>query len=214
MKTRETEPILFPDDAELAALRAWYAGLDARAAVTRYLGDRKAPGASARGVLGRIRRTLIAYARSRHRADLADVFGERAAMSADAVARAIETLRGLPAPVPHIADEVDQWLSPRVVAALQAHGIRTLADLTVRIPRRRRWWTAISGLGTAGARCIEAFFAAHPALTERARALVAAAPSGPIVPWEQLRVPEDVDGSRGQFRAPQHVCLLKASNDY
>jgi hypothetical protein len=51
MKTRETEPIAFPDDAELAALRAWYAGLGARAAVARYLGDRKPRGASARGAM-------------------------------------------------------------------------------------------------------------------------------------------------------------------
>ncbi|KVZ70486.1 integrase, partial [Burkholderia ubonensis] len=92
--------------------------------------------------------------------------------------------------------------------------IRTLADLTVRIPRRRRWWSAIAGLGVAGARRIEAFFAAHPALTERARALIAVVPSGSIVPWEQLRVPHEVDGSRGQFRAPESACLLKASNDY
>ena len=107
MKTRDTEPFAFPDDAELAALRAWYVGLDARAAVARYLGDRKAPGASARGVLGRIRRVLVALATSRHRTDLAETFGERSAVSADTVARAIETLRGLPAPVPHIADEID-----------------------------------------------------------------------------------------------------------
>lgn len=107
VKTRDTEPFAFPDDAELAALRAWYVGLDARAAVARYLGDRKAPGASARGVLGRIRRVLVALATSRHRTDLAETFGERSAVSADTVARAIETLRGLPAPVPHIADEID-----------------------------------------------------------------------------------------------------------
>ncbi|RQM53586.1 MULTISPECIES: site-specific integrase [Burkholderia] len=214
MKTRQTEPITFPDDAELAALRAWYAGLDARAAVARYLGDRKAPGASARGVLGRIRRTLSVFATSRHRVDLAELFGERSSASADTVARAIETLRSLPAPAPNIADALDHWLPARVVAALQAHGIRTLADLTVRIPRRRRWWTAITGLGVAGARHVEAFFAAHPSLTERARALIVAAPAGDVVPWEQLRVPHEVDGSCGQFRAPQHVCLLKASNDY
>jgi len=214
MKTRETEPITFPDDAELAALRAWYAGLDARAAVTRYLGDRKAPGASARGLLGRIRRTLIAYAASRHRDDLAEVFGERSAASADTVARAIELLRNLPAPVPNIADAIDQWLPPRVVVALQAHGIRTLADLTVRIPRRRRWWSTIEGLGVAGARRVEAFFAAYPALTERARALIVAIPSGNIVPWEQLHVPHEVDGSHGQFRAPRAACLLNAPNDY
>jgi site-specific recombinase XerD len=214
MKTRQTESITFPDEAELAALRAWYAGLDARAAVARYLGDRKAPGASARGVLGCIRRTLAAFASSRHRVDLAEIFGERSAASADTVARAIETLRNLPAPTPHIADAIEQWLPPRVVVALQAHGIRTLADLTVRIPRRRRWWTAITGLGVAGARHVEAFFAAHPALTERARALIVAAPAGDVVPWEQLRVPHEVDGSHGQFRAPRAACLLSASNDY
>ncbi|WP_213308971.1 site-specific integrase [Paraburkholderia sacchari] len=214
MKTRETESVAFPDDAELAALRAWHTGLDARTAVAHYLGDRRAPGTSARGVLGRIQRVLVAFATSRHRVDLAEIFRERSAATADTVTRAIEALRKLPKPEPHIADDIDQWLPPRVVAALQAHGIRTLADLTVRIPRRRRWWSAIDGLGTAGARHVEAFFAAHPTLTERARALVAAAPSGPIVPWEQLRVPHEVDGSQGQFRAPPHICLLKASNDY
>ncbi len=214
MKTRETDTITFPGDAELAALRAWYAGLDARAAVARYLGDRKAPRASARGVLGGIRRTLVAFAASRHRADLAETFGERSAASADTVTRAIETLRNLSAPEPHIADEIDQWLPPRVVAALQAQGIRTLADLTVRIPRRRRWWITIDGLGVAGARRVEAFFATYQALTERARALIVAAPTGNIVPWEQLRVPHEVDGSHGQFRAPQTACLLNAPNDY
>lgn len=214
MKTRQTEPINFPDDAELAALRAWYAGLDARSAVARYLGERKAPGASARGVLGGIRRTLVSFARSRHRADLAETFIERSTASADTVARAIEALRSLPAPEPHIADAIDQWLPSRVVAALRAHGIRTLADLTVRIPRRRRWWTAIDGLGVAGARRVEVFFAAHPALTERARALIVAAPADAVVPWEQLRVPHEVDGSHGQFRAPRAACLLDASNDY
>lgn len=111
MKTRQTEPIPFPNDAELTALRAWYAGLDARAAVARYLGDRKAPRASARGVLGRVRRALIAYARSRHRDDMADAFGERSDTSADTVARAIGMLRNLPVPEPHIADGIDQWLA-------------------------------------------------------------------------------------------------------
>ncbi|MDZ5455811.1 phage integrase family protein [Azohydromonas lata] len=33
------------------------------------------------------------------------------------------------------------------------------------------------GLGATGARQVEAFFAAHPELTERARALVAAPPT-------------------------------------
>lgn len=220
MQTRQTFSLdkadsSFPDDAELAALRGWYAGLAARAAVTRYLGERHAPGVSSRSILGRIRRRLIAFARARHREDLAASFGARpSSASAEAAARAIEALRGVPMPTPLITDAIDAWLPPRVVVRLQAHGIHTLAELTVRIPRRRRWWLAIEGLGVAGARRVEAFFAAHPALTERARALIVAAQSSTIVPWEQLRVPHEVDGSRGQFRAPQATCLLNASNDY
>ncbi|WP_063534825.1 site-specific integrase [Burkholderia sp. MSMB1589WGS] len=220
MKTRETFPadgeaLDFPDEAELAALRGWYAGLDARVAVTRYLGDCCDAGESSRGVLGQIRRRLVAYALARHRADLAATFVVRPTKtSADSVSRAIEVLRNLPVPAPLITDTVEQWLPPRIVEALHAHGVRNLADLTVRIPRRRRWWSAIAGLGVTGARRIEAFFAAHPALTERALALIVAAPVGDIVPWEQLRVPHEVDGSRGQFRAPLNACLLNASNDY
>ncbi|WP_332452479.1 phage integrase family protein, partial [Burkholderia ubonensis] len=153
MKTRDTLPTAetalgFPDEAELAALRSWYAGLDARAAVARYLGDRRAVGASSRGVLGRIRRQLIAYAQARHHTDLATAFTDRPSNAAsDGVARAIETLRNLPEPAPLITDAVEVWLPPRIAEALLAHGIRTLADLTVRIPRRRRWWSAIAGLG-------------------------------------------------------------------
>jgi len=105
-----------------------------------------------------------------------------------------------------------QWLAPRAAKALHAHGIRTLADLTMRIPCRRRWWAAIDGLGVAAARHIEAFFAAYPQLTERARALIVVAQSGNIVPWEQLCLPHEVDGSQGAFRAPWHACTLNATN--
>ena len=64
----------FPDAAELAALRAWHAGLSTREAVERYLGERLTPGQSSRGVLGRIRRQLAAFARRRQRDDLAALF--------------------------------------------------------------------------------------------------------------------------------------------
>jgi site-specific recombinase XerD len=97
---------------------------------------------------------------------------------------------------------------------LRAHDIATLADLTVRIPRRRQWWKAVAGLGPASARRIEAFFAAHPALSERARSLIAVCGPGAVVPWESLRLPHEVDGSTGAFRAPRHTCTLDANNDY
>lgn len=224
MKTRQsqfraanTPDPTFPDADSLAALRGWYAGLSSRAAVARYLPGRKASGGSSRAMLGRIRRKLIAFAESRHRLDLAEVFRhtqDERPQRALAVGRAIEALRSLPAPQPQIGDDVLRWLAPRAAKALHAHGIRTLADLTVRIPRRRRWWGAIDGLGMAAARHIEAFFAAHPQLTECARKLIAVVQPSGIVPWEQLRLPHEVDGSQGSFRAPQHACTLNAANDY
>jgi hypothetical protein len=158
MKTRQSPrareamlceaPEGMPDAASLAALRAWYAGLSSREAVARYLGDRKAKGQSSRGILGVIRRQLIELARQRHREDLATLLGHPAnerGKRARAVAHAIELLHTLPSPQPLIGDEVGRWLPPRIAAALQAQGIKTLAALTVRIPRRRRWWTAIAG---------------------------------------------------------------------
>ncbi|MGV7244269.1 phage integrase family protein [Caballeronia sp. M23-90] len=207
----------FPDAACLAALRAWYAGLTSRAAVTRYLPDHKVAGQSARGILGRTRRQLIAFARSRQRTDLAVLFEHPLAERlerAKAVMCAIEVLRAAPVPEPQISDDIGLWLSARAVAALRAHGIDTLSELTVRIPRRRRWWSAIPGLGPASARQIEAFFAAHPPLTERAHALIVVTRPAVVMPWERLHLPHEVDGSHGSFRAPRHTCTLKASNDY
>ncbi|WP_414449256.1 phage integrase family protein [Burkholderia sp. 22PA0099] len=210
-------PSGFPDADELAMLRAWYEGMSVRAAAERYLGDRLGQGRSARGVLGAIRRRLVAAATRAGRRDLAELLAHAPAertQHARAVAEAIVQLRHARLPEPHVGDDVDLWLPARAVAALRAHGITTLADLTVRIPRRRQWWKAIDGLGPASARHIEAFFRAHPALTERARALVASAAPAAIVPWEQLRLPHEVDGTAGTFRAPRATCTLDADNDY
>jgi site-specific recombinase XerD len=220
MKSRQTAQAVqdgFPDASALAALRAWHEGLSAREAVTRYLGDKKADGQSSRAVLGRTRRALVRFARERHREDLAielERSGDRGVFSARDLQRAIEQLRALPQPMPLIGDDVGRWLPARVASALKAHGIKTLAELTVRIPRRRRWWAAIPGLGQAGARSVEAFFARNPELTERARALVAPEAPQDVVPWERLQVPEEFDGSRGAFRAPRASCILSADNDY
>jgi site-specific recombinase XerC len=212
-----TDPLALPDADALAALRAWYEGLPASEAVERYLSQRKADGESSRGILGRVRRQLAAIAQSRHRADLAALFAHpesERSKRARAVAKAIELLQTLATPEPSIGDDVAQWLAPRAAAALHAHGIKTLAALTVRIPRRRRWWNVVPGLGAAGARQIEAFFAAHPQLTERARALVVVDAPEDIVPWESIVVPHQVDGSQGTFRAPSATCTLSANNDY
>lgn len=225
MKTRHTllpapdsiEPAGFPDADELAVLRAWYAGVGVRQAVERYRPSALCDGRSARGVLGRIRRKLIALARAAHRDDLATLLSHAPAertRHAKPVAQAIDILRTARPPEPQIADDVAQWFAPRAVRVLQVYGITTLADLTVRIPHRRQWWKAVPGLGMASARAIEAFFAAWPALTEKARALVAASQSSEIVPWEALKLPHEIDGSAGTFRAPRATCTLDAANDY
>jgi site-specific recombinase XerD len=191
--------------------------MSARASIVQYLGHARADGQSSRAMLGAIRRQLVALAEERRRDDVAALLShpasERLARS-DAVHNAIELLRKLPPPVPMLTDEVHAWLPPRIAKALHGHGLRTLAELTIRVPRRRRWWATVPGLGAAGARQVEAFFAAHPELTQRARALVVAEVPDDVVPWERLRVPSEVDGSRGAFRAPAATCTLGATNDH
>ncbi|MFK0380233.1 phage integrase family protein [Pandoraea sp. NPDC090278] len=207
----------FPDTDTLAALRVWYEGASSREAVHRYRRDRLSHSQSARGVIGQIRRQLALYARNRQRADLATLFecpAHERQHHARATVQAVETLRRLPLQTPQISDDIAHWLADRAVRALYAAGIRTLADLTVRIPRRRQWWTVIPGLGTASAKGIETFFAEHPALTERARALIVADRQSAVTPWEQLRLPHEVDGSAGAFRAPVSNCILGVDNDY
>jgi site-specific recombinase XerD len=206
-----------PDTAALAALRAWHEGLSSRDAVTRYLNEARAPGQSSRGVIGAIRREIAAFARSRHRDDLAKVFAgsaRKGPAAARAIAAAIEQLRSATVPVPLIGDGIDLWLEPRIAAVLRRAGIKTLADLTLRVPRRRRWWVDIAGLGVSGARRIEVFFAAHEDLTDRARALLVTSAPSDVVPWEKLVVPQEVDGSMGLHRAPRASCVLRANNDY
>ncbi|WP_322062777.1 phage integrase family protein [Paraburkholderia sp. J63] len=203
--------------ASLCALRAWYDGAGAHDAISRYCPQAIADSRSARGVIGRLRRQMVGFALSRHRADLAEPFqcmaGERTRHRGAAI-RALAALPLLPVPQPLVSDAVETWLPPRVIPVLHGHGIRTLADLTVRVPRRRRWWVVIPGLGERSARRIEAFFAAHPALTERARALITTEAISPVTPWETILVPHEVDGSSGIYRAPKPLCALEADNDW
>lgn len=213
-----TAPALsLPDAAALAALRAWHEGLSSREAVTRYLGEARGAGQSSRGIIGVIRRDIAAFARSRHRDDLAKLFtgaARKSPAATRAMAAAIEQLRSATVPVPLIGDGVDLWLEPRVVAVLRQAGIKTLADLTLRVPRRKRWWGDIDGLGATGARRIEAYFAAHAGLTERARALLVTQVPTDVVPWEKIVVSHEVDGTMGLHRAPRASCVLRANNDY
>lgn len=92
------------------------------------------------------------------------------------------------------------WKDRKAAAAALKEVYRAL-----RIPRRRRWWTAISGPGIRSARQIEVFFASHPDRTERARALVTVTSPERIAPWERIHLPHEVDGSPGIYRAPRQM---------
>lgn len=206
-----------PDAASLAALRAWYEGISASDAVSRYLDHTKAVGQSSRAMLSAIRKQLKDQARRLHRSDLADVFvhsDKTRTQHATAVTRAMDVLPRLVMPVPLMGDSVSTWFEPRAATALTNADITTLASLALRVQRRRGWWVAITGLGLTSARRIEAFFAEHPALLQQVSALVRKEQTDPIVPWERLSVPEVVDGSLGMFRAPKATCILRANNDY
>jgi site-specific recombinase XerD len=207
----------FPGIAELAVLRAWYSGMSSREAVDQYLGDQRLEGQSSRSLIGKIRKNLATLARQRKREDLVATFAHAESdrvRHRRAVEVAIERLRTTPLPVPQITDDISLWLSERSVRTLKIHGVNTLSDLTVRVPRRRRWWAAVPGLGVTGAKQIEGFFAAHPQLVVRARELIVENTERRIVPWEHLTLPHDVDGSHGSFRAPPASCTLNATNDY
>lgn len=205
-----------PEASALAALRSWCEGVPARDAVRRFMGEHMADGQSSRAILGRVRRQIVSYARSRHQEEIAHQLETLAPgkQSAKVLSSAIEHLRRLPDPSPLVTDDVERWLAARTCRSLRAAGIRNLADLTVRVPRRRQWWKAVPGLGVAGARQVEAFFATHPQLTQRARELLPVVESQGIAPWESLVPPEGMDGSKGAFRAPRESCALRASNDY
>ncbi len=222
MKTGQTTassstPVGFPDADSLAALRGWYAGLSSRAAVEHYPAARKAAGQSARGMLGHIRRQLIVFANSRHRPDLADVFqhAPRRATGARGCRRTRD-----PALAHAAGAEAPDQRQHRPVAVSEDRqgtaGVRYPHPLGADRAHSPPAWLVEShrGLGMTGARQVEAFFAAHPQLTERARALIPIIQPSGIVPWEQLRLPNEVDGSQGNFRAPRNACTLNATNDY
>jgi site-specific recombinase XerD len=213
-------PTDLPDLASLAALRAWHEGLTARGAVTRYLNHVRDDGQSSRGVVARIRHQLIACARARQRNDLIPLFectADVRTRHAAAVVHAIDVLRLTAIPQPRLTDAVGAWLPPRLAQTLCAARMRTLAELTLRVPRRRVWWRCIPGLGRTGAHQVETLFASHPALTRQAWALVMRVqplPDDGIVPWERLKPAPELDGSHGRFRASPRACLLNAHNDY
>jgi site-specific recombinase XerD len=204
----------FPDAAELAAFRACLGGMDARAAVAQFLPDRRSPGQSSRSMLGAVRRRLVALARTRHRDDLAAVLqaAPRSRKAKQAIV-AIETLRAVPPPIPKVTDPIDRWLPARIATPLSDASVATLGDLVVRLASGGNWWRAVPGVGRAAGAAASEFVRSHREAL-KLRQVEAERSVRVIVPWEDLRAPRELDGSRGAFRAPRATCVLNADNDY
>jgi site-specific recombinase XerD len=226
--------------AEIAAFRAYLQVIDPKRCVERFIPERLGRGRNARGVLGAIRRSLIASAKQRHRTDWSDRLTAITPQSPRRVYREVDTiLRELPStpiPLPQLDDSVTAWINERAANALIGSGIHTLTALAVRMHRRRMWWRLVDGLGQRSAMKIQAFFDAQPELSKQATLLLSHLDANTRSPWQvngrsatSTNGPNSVtdvvacvdspyskqfDGSRGVLRAPKRGCLLNASNDY
>ncbi|WP_087686551.1 phage integrase family protein [Pandoraea sp. PE-S2R-1] len=201
--------------SELAALRAFHAGIESRAALTRYLPASLVPGVSARGVFAVIRAKLITAAESKHVREILPVLkgaGLDRTLTAKRLQRAVDTLEQARPREPTVRDRVDQWLPPAICAPLLASGLKTFAELTLGVPRLKTWWRTVPGIGIESASEIESFFAEHETLTQEARALLPP-PNTDVAPLERFEVPKLLDGSRGRLRDTRVACVLSANTD-
>ena len=143
---------------------------------------------------------------------------------------ALAWLERLAAQPPQSGDAVASWLHPDLVVWLEAAGIFTVRQLADRINGLgMRWWTGIRAIGAAKAERIMDWLRAHEAsigMTIGAHVKVKRSKlyqheldrvvprATAIVPLEKFIVPVELNGSTGLYRAPQHLCLIRATNDY
>ncbi len=114
---------------------------------------------------------------------------------------------------------IDGWFEPVVTARLSAAGLTTIADLIALIERRRhRWYTSVPRLGPKGAQRIVDWLTLHAEPLRHTLSPFSLVPRRQwrtdlppvqstdavhvqIAPFEALRVPVALDGSRGTNRA-------------
>lgn len=227
--------VKLPDANRIAAFRAYLEGIAPSVSVDRYAPNDLTPGRSARGVLGMIRRELVAAAGVRHRDDWAKLFGRvqpasNAAMRCK-VNEAMRALQSTHVPSPQLDDAVSRWLPQAIVAPLSNAGIRTWAELAARMSRKVGWWRDIEGIGVQSAKRIRDFIAVHATLQKQIEIFLSRLQASRATVWERQAADADTegtnlnlplaltrdakrfDGSRGKLRAPLRGCLLEADND-
>lgn len=113
---------------------------------------------------------------------------------------------------------------------LRRRGLATLSALADHINSTgARWWRPVPGVGALKAARVVAWLQAQEgstglrlgahALSPRTQVTVAVldsavAPGTALLPWEKFRMPAELNGRLGQFRAPVERCTLVAANDY
>lgn len=142
---------------------------------------------------------------------------------------ALHWLEQLAAEEPHADDPVFAWLHPDLSARLESAGLHSLRQLAERINGVGQGWHApVRAIGAGKASRIVEWMQAnesstgllispHRWLKDKGAASLPMAilpnASG-IVPFESLVVSQEMDGSAGQFRAPQYQCMISAQNDH
>ena len=149
------------------------------------------------------------------------------------IAKQLEALKWLEALVaqpPGAGDPIASWLHPDLARHLQAAGLLTLRQLVNHLNGiGKRWYAAIPAVGPLKAKRIEDWLRSHEAsigmvigshvgmakstvsLHQLARVIPR---QTAVVPIDKLIVPSELDGARGQFRAPRTQCMMRADNDY
>ncbi|MDB5770044.1 MAG: int, tyrosine-based site-specific recombinase [Burkholderia sp.] len=142
---------------------------------------------------------------------------------------ALDWLERLVAQPPGSADPVAFWLHPGLAAHLERAGIFTIRQLVDRINGLGlRWWSTVRAIGAGKAGRIVDWLNTHEAtigLSIGAHVNVKRSQLGrpdlqrvvpyatAIVPIEKFIMPAELDGSAGQHRATQRLCLIDAQND-
>lgn len=142
---------------------------------------------------------------------------------------ALQWLQDLVAQDPRPGDRVAAWLNPLLAGRLERAGLVTLFDLVEHMNGNgARWWVQVHGVGERKALRILEWLQAHEAvlglrvgvhaarrrseLTSDSLHQVMPAATA-IRPLEKFLVPSELDGAKGQFRAPIEKCLLGVDND-
>lgn len=143
---------------------------------------------------------------------------------------ALRWLENLVAQPPQAGDALASWLHPDLADHLEHAGILTLRQLVERINGiGLRWWASIPAIGAGKAERILMWLRAHQVTlgialgahvtVKRSKLyrheLQRVVPRATaIVPFDKFIVPAALDGSAGMYRAPQRLCLMRATNDY